>query len=201
MKRIMKKGFQRSIFKKMFALSVLMSAAILMTGCSGIAAGTLESTETERGSEALQESAASAGGAVTGGNHISGQWSDQLVVDAEVVLPKENAYSVYALTKNTFPREDLANFFGVSEAVVTAHPAWTGAYFAEMKGGGYFRTDPLGNFTYAEDEEKDEYIIYLVESAYYDAESRFFREEEMCCLFAAVSNQHRGLRSSCAAIC
>ncbi len=58
---------KKSVSKKMFALSVLMSAGILLTGCSGTAAESSESTLMESG--------------------------------AEVVLPKEQVYSVYALTK------------------------------------------------------------------------------------------------------
>ena len=71
---------------------------------------------------------------------------------------------MYALTEKAFPREVLDVFSGMSEAVVTDHPEWTGAYSAETKEGGYFSTDPLGNFTYARDEERDDYIVSLVES-------------------------------------
>ncbi|MCM1112594.1 MAG: two-component system regulatory protein YycI [Muribaculum sp.] len=147
MKRI--RNRKKSTSKKMFALSALMSAGILMTGCSGTPA------EPSKNTEAVQ------------------------VIDAEGVLPKEQAYSVYALTKKVFPREDLDVFFGLSEVAVTDHPAWTGSYFAQTKEGGYFSTDPQGNFTYAKDEERDEYVVYLVESAYYDAGSCSFREEEL----------------------
>jgi hypothetical protein len=138
---------KKSVSKKMFALSVLMSVGILLTGCSGTAAEPSESTLMESG--------------------------------AEVVLPKEQVYSVYALTKQAFPREDLDVFFGVSEAVITDHPEWVGAYSAETEEGGYFSTDPYGNFTYAKDEERDDYIVYLVESAYYNAGSCSFRKEEI----------------------
>ncbi len=102
-----------------------------------------------------------------------------LVIDADVVLPKEQVYSVYALTKQAFPREDLNAFFGVSEAAVTVHPEWVGAYSAGTEEGGYFSTDPYGNFTYAKDEERDGYIVYLVESAYYNAGSCSFQKEEI----------------------
>lgn len=102
-----------------------------------------------------------------------------LVIDADVVLPKEQVYSVYALTKQAFPREDLDAFFGVSEAAVAVHPEWVGAYSAETEEGGYFSTDPYGNFTYAKDEERDDYIVYLVESAYYNAGSCSFQKEEI----------------------
>ena len=138
---------KKSVSKKMFVLSVLMSAGILLTGCSGTAAESSESTLMESG--------------------------------AEVVLPKEQVYSVYALTKQAFPKEDLDVFFGVSEAVITDHPEWAGAYSAETEEGGYFSTDPYGNFTYAKDEERDDYIVYLVESAYYNAGSCSFRKEEI----------------------
>ena len=138
---------KNSVSRKMFALSVLMSAGILLTGCSGTAAEPSESTLMESG--------------------------------AEVVLPKEQVYSVYALPKQAFPKEDLNVFFGVSEAVIADHPEWAGAYSAETEGGGYFSTDPYGNFTYAKDEERDDYIVYLVESAYYNAGSCSFRKEEI----------------------
>lgn len=128
------------------------------------------STETMQGS---------VGGAESGTNHISEKLSDMLVIDAEVVLPKEQVYSVYALTKQAFPREDLDAFFGASEAVVTVHPEWVGAYSAKTAEGGYFSTDPYGNFTYAKDEERDDYIVYLVESAYYNAGSCSFQKEEI----------------------
>lgn len=94
-------------------------------------------------------------------------------------MPKEQVYSVYALTRKALPREDLDVFFGVSEAVVTDHPEWAGAYSAKTKEGGYFSTDPQGNFTYAQDEERDDHVVYLVESAYYNAGSRSFQEEEI----------------------
>ncbi len=102
-----------------------------------------------------------------------------LVIDADVVLPKEQVYSVYALTRQAFAREDLDVFFGGAEAVVTVHPEWVGAYSAKTEEGGYFSTDPYGNFTYAKDEERDDYIVYLVESAYYNAGSCSFRKEEI----------------------
>ena len=168
----MKKGAS----KKMFALSVLVSAGMLLTGCSGTAAEPSESTPTGSSIETIQESV---GGAESGTNHISEKLSDMLVIDADVVLPEEQVYSVYALTKQAFPREDLDVFFGVSEAVVTVHPEWVGAYSAETEEGGYFSTDPYGNFTYAKDEERDDYIVYLVESAYYNAGSCSFRKEEI----------------------
>ncbi len=170
---------KKSVSKKMFALSVLMSAGILLTGCSGTAAEPSESTPTGSGTEAMQGSVESVGGAEAGTNHISETLSDRLVIDAEVVLPKAQAYSVYALTKEAFPREDLDVFFGVSEAVITDHPEWTGAYSAKNQEGGYFSTNPYGDFTYAEDEERDSHIIYLVESAYYSAGSCSFQEEEI----------------------
>ncbi|MDE7431271.1 MAG: two-component system regulatory protein YycI [Lachnospiraceae bacterium] len=170
---------KKSISKKMFALSVLMSAGILMTGCSGTAAEPSKSTLTGSSTEAMQGSIESVGGAESGTNYISEKLSDKLVIDAEVVLPKEQVYSVYALTEKAFPREDLDVFFGVSEAVVTDHPEWTGAYSAKTKEGGYFSTDPQGNFTYAKDEERDDHIVYLVESAYYNAGSCSFQEEEI----------------------
>ena len=168
----MKKGAS----KKMFALSVLVSAGMLLTGCSGTAAEPSESTPAGSSIETIQESV---GGAESGTNHISEKPSDMLVIDADVVLPEEQVYSVYALTKQAFPREDLDVFFGVSEAVVTVHPEWVGAYSAETEEGGYFSTDPYGNFTYAKEEERDDYIVYLVESAYYNAGSCFFRKEEI----------------------
>ncbi len=167
---------KKSVSKKMFALSVLMSAGILLTGCSGTAAEPSESTAMGSSTEAMQ---GSVGGAESETNHISETLSDKLVIDAEVVLPKEQVYSVYTLTKQAFPREDLDVFFGVSEAVVTAHPEWVGAYSAKTEEGGYFSTDPYGNFTYAKDEERDDYIVYLVESAYYNAGSCSFRKEEI----------------------
>ena len=167
---------KKSVSKKMFALSVLMSAGILLTGCSGTAVEPSESTPTGSSTEAKQESV---GGAESGTNHISEKLSDMLVIDAEVVLPKEQVYGVYALTKQAFPREDLDVFFGVSEAVVTVHPEWVGAYSAKTEEGGYFSTDPYGNFTYAKDEERDDYIVYLVESAYYNAGSCSFQKKEI----------------------
>ena len=170
---------KKSISKKMFALSVLMSAGILMTSCSGTTAESSENIPTGSSTEAMQGSAWSVGGAESGTNYISDKLSDKLVIDAEVVLPKEQIYSVYALTRKAFPREDLDVFFGVSEAVVTDHPEWTGAYSAKTKEGGYFSTDPQGNFTYAKDEERDDHIVYLVESAYYNAGSCSFQEEEI----------------------
>ncbi len=170
---------KKSISKKMFALSVLMSAGILMTGCSSTIAEPSKSTPTGSSTEAMQGSVESVGGAESGTNYISEKLSDKLVIDAEVVLPKEQVYSVYALTKKAFPREDLDIFFGVSEAVVTDHPEWMGAYSAKTKEGGYFSTDPQGNFTYAKDEERDNHIIYLVESAYYNAGSCSFQKEEI----------------------
>lgn len=170
---------KESISKKMFALSVLMSVGILMTGCSGTAAEPSESTPTGSSTEAMQGSGESIGGVESGTNYISEKLSDKLVIDAEVVLPKEQVYSVYALTKKAFPREDLDVFFGTSEAVVTDHPEWIGAYSAKTKEGGYFSADPLGNFTYAKDEERDDHIVYLVESAYYNAGSWSFQEEEI----------------------
>lgn len=170
---------KKSISKKMFALSVLMSAGILMPGCSSTAAEPLKSIPTGISTEAMQGNGESVGGAESGTNYISKKLSDKLVIDAEVILPKKQVYSVYALKKKAFPREDLDVFFGVSEAVVTDHPEWTGAYSAKTKEDGYFSTDPLGNFTYAKDEERDDHIVYLVESAYYNAGSRSFREEEI----------------------
>lgn len=170
---------KKSISKKMSALSVLMSVGILMTGCSGTIAEPSENTPVGSSTEAMQGSVESVGGAESGTNYISEKLSDKLVIDAEVVLPKEQVYSVYALTRKAFPREDLDVFFGVSEAVVTDHPEWTGAYSAKTKEGGYFSTDPQGNFTYAKDEERDEHIVYLVESAYYNAGSCSFQEEEI----------------------
>ncbi|MCI8357539.1 MAG: hypothetical protein HFI51_05255, partial [Lachnospiraceae bacterium] len=92
---------KKSVSKKMFALSVLMSAGILLTGCSGTAAEPSESTATGSSTEAMQ---GSVGGAESETNHISETLSDKLVIDAEVVLPKEQVYSVYALTKQAFPR-------------------------------------------------------------------------------------------------
>uniref|UniRef100_UPI002ED3785E hypothetical protein n=1 Tax=Parablautia intestinalis TaxID=2320100 RepID=UPI002ED3785E len=159
---LMEKGdiMKKRVSKKMFALSVLMSVGILLTGCSGTKAEPSESTPIESSTEAIQ---GSVGGAESGTNHISEKLSDMLVIDAEVVLPKEQVYSVYALTKQAFPREDLDAFFGVSEAVVTDHPEWVGAYSAKTEEGGYFSTDPYGNFTYAKEEERDDYIVYLVE--------------------------------------
>ena len=135
---------KKSISKRMFALSVLMSTGILLTGCSGTAAGPSESTPAGSSTEAMQ---GSVGGVESGTNHISEKLSDKLVIDAEVVLPKDQVYSVYALTKQAFPREDLDVFFGGAEAVVTAHPEWVGAYSAKTKEGGYFSTNPYGNFT------------------------------------------------------
>ncbi len=170
---------KKSVLKKMFALSVLMSAGILLTGCSGTAAEPSESTPAGSSTEAMPGSVEGAGGAELGTSHISETLSDKLVIDAEVVLPKEQVYSVYALTKKAFPREDLDVFFGVSEAVVTDHPEWTGAYSAKTKEGGYFSTNPYGDFTYAEDEERDSHIVYLVEAAYYSAGSCSFQEEEI----------------------
>lgn len=166
---------KKSVSKKMFALSVPVSAGILLIGCSGTAAEPSESTPAEI-TEATQESA---GGAESGTNHISEKVSDMLVIDADVVLPKDQVYSVYALTKQAFPREDLDGFFGASEAVITDHPEWVGAYSAKTEEGGYFSTDPYGNFTYAKDEERDDYIVYLVESAYYNAGSCSFQKEEI----------------------
>lgn len=167
---------KKSISKKMFALSVLMSTGILLAGCSGTAAGPSESTPAGSSTEAMQ---GSVGGVESGTNHISEKLSDKLVIDAEVVLPKDQVYSVYALTKQAFPREDLDVFFGGAEAVVTAHPEWVGAYSAKTKEGGYFSTNPYGNFTYAKDEERDDHIVYLVESAYYNAGSCSFQKEEI----------------------
>ena len=167
---------KKSVSKKTFVLSVLMSAGILLTGCSGTAAEPSESTPAGSSIETIQESM---GGAESGTNHISEKPSDMLVIDADVVLPEEQVYSVYALIKQAFPREDLDVFFGVSEAVVTVHPEWVGAYSAETEEGGYFSTDPYGNFTYAKEEERDDYIVYLVESAYYNAGSCSFRKEEI----------------------
>ena len=167
---------KKSVSKKMFALSVLMSASILLTGCSGTAAEPSEGTPTKGSTEAMQRSV---GGAESGTNHISEKLSDMLVIDAEVVLLKEQVYGVYTLTKQAFPKEDLDVFFGVSEAVVTVHPEWVGAYSAKTEEGGYFSTDPYGNFTYAKDEERDDYIVYLVESAYYNAGSCSFQKEEI----------------------
>jgi hypothetical protein len=170
------------IFKKvkslsLAAFSVLMPAGILMTGCSGTAAEPSKNTPTESSTEAMRGRVESAGGAGT--DYIRETLSDKLVIDAEVVLPNEQEYSVYALSKKAFPREDLDVFFGVTEAVVTEHPEWTGAYSAKTNEGGYFGTDPQGNFTYAKDEERDNHIVYLVESAYYNAGSCSFREEEI----------------------
>lgn len=172
---------KKSVSKKVFALSVFLSAGVLLTGCSGTAVEPSESTNTsmESSTDVMQGSAQSVGGAESGTNHISEKLSDQLVIDAEVVLPKEQVYSVYALTKQAFPREDLDVFFGVSEAVVTDHPEWVGAYSAKTEEGGYFSTNPYGNFTYAKDEERDAYIVYLVESAYYNAGSYSFQKEEI----------------------
>lgn len=170
---------KKSILKKMFALSVVMSVGILMAGCSGTAAEPSKSTLEESSTEVVQESVESVGWAESGTNHISEKLSDKLVIDAEVVLPKEQAYSVYALTKKAFSGEDLDIFFGESEAVITDHPEWTGAYSAKTKEGRYFSTDPEGNFTYAKDEERDNYIVYLVESAYYNAGSCSFQKEEI----------------------
>ncbi len=167
---------KKSVSKKMFALSVLMSAGILLTGCSGTAAEPSESTPTGGSTEAMQ---GSVGWVESKTNHISEKLSDMLVIDAEVVLLKEQVYGVYTLTKQAFPKEDLDVFFGVSEAVVTVHPEWVGAYSAKTEEGGYFSTDPYGNFTYAKDEERDDYIVYLVESAYYNAGSCSFQKEEI----------------------
>ena len=135
---------KKSVSKKMFALSVLMSAGMLLTGCSGTAAEPSESTPEGSSTEAMQ---GSVGVAESGTNHISEKVSDMLVIDADVILPKEQVYSVYALTKQAFPREHLEVFFGVSQAAVTDHPEWVGAYSAETEEGGYFSTDPYGNFT------------------------------------------------------
>ncbi|MCM1184625.1 MAG: two-component system regulatory protein YycI [Roseburia sp.] len=170
---------KKSISKKMFALSVFLSAGILMTGCSDTAAEPSKSIPAESSTEVMQGSVESAEGAESGTSHIREKLSDQPVIDAEVILPEEQVYSVYVLTKKAFPREDLDVFFGVSEAVVTDHPEWTGAYSAKTKEGGYFSADPQGNFTYAKDEERDEHIVYLVETAYYNASSCSFREEEI----------------------
>lgn len=170
---------KKSISKKRLVLSVVMSAGILMAGCSSMAAESSKSTPEGSSTEVVQESDWSVGGAESGTNHISEKLSDKLVIDAEVALPKEQAYSVYVLTRKAFPREDLDIFFEVSEAVITDHPEWTGAYSAKTKEGGYFSTDPEGNFTYAKDEERDNYIVYLVESAYYNAGSCSFQKEEI----------------------
>lgn len=106
---LMERGdiMKKSVSKKMFALSVLMSTGILLTGCSGTAAGPSESTPAGSSTEAMQ---GSVGGVESGTNHISEKLSDKLVIDAEVVLPKDQVYSVYALTKQAFPREDLDVF-------------------------------------------------------------------------------------------
>ncbi len=167
---------KKSVSKRMFALSALISAGILLTGCSGTAAEPSESTPTGSSTEAMK---GSIGGPESGTNHISEKVSDMLVIDADVVLPKEQVYSVYALTRQAFAREDLDVFFGGAEAVVTVHPEWVGAYSAKTEEGGYFSTDPYGNFTYAKDEERDDYIAYLVESAYYNAGSCSFQKEEI----------------------
>ncbi len=167
---------KKSVSKRMFALSALISAGILLTGCSGTAAEPSESTPTGSSTEAMK---GSIGGPESGTNHISEKVSDMLVIDADVVLPKEQVYSVYALTRQAFAREDLDVFFGGAEAVVTVHPEWVGAYSAKTEEGGYFSTDPYGNFTYAKDEERDDYIVYLVESAYYNAGSCSFQKEEI----------------------
>ncbi len=174
---LMEKGdiMKKSVLKKMFALSGLVSVGMLLTGCSGTAEPS-ESTPTGSSTEAMQ---GSVGVAESGTNHISEKLSDMLVIDADVTLPKDQIYSVYTLTKQAFPREDLDVFFGVSQAAVTAHPEWVGAYSAETEEGGYFSTDPYGNFTYTKDEERDDYIIYLVESAYYNAGSCSFQKEEI----------------------
>ena len=174
---LMEKGdiMKKSVLKKMFALSGLVSVGMLLTGCSGTAEPS-ESTPTGSSTEVMQ---GSVGVAESGTNHISEKLSDMLVIDADVTLPKDQIYSVYTLTKQAFPREDLDVFFGVSQAAVTAHPEWVGAYSAETEEGGYFSTDPYGNFTYTKDEERDDYIIYLVESAYYNAGSCSFQKEEI----------------------
>ena len=135
---------KKSVSKKMFALSVLMSAGMLLAGCSGTAAEPSESTPEGSSTEAMQ---GSVGVAESGTNHISEKVSDMLVIDADVILPKEQVYSVYALTKQAFPREHLEVFFGVSQAAVTDHPEWVGAYSAETEEGGYFSTDPYGTTT------------------------------------------------------
>lgn len=170
---------KKSVSKKMFALSMLLSAAILPAGCSGTASEPAESTPVGSSTEAMQESALSVGGTESAAVHISEKLSDQLVIDAEVVLPKEQAYSVYALAKQAFPREDLDVFFGVSKTAVTAHPEWAGSYFATTEEGGYFSANPYGDFTYAKNEERDGHIVYLVESAYYNAGTCSFRKEEI----------------------
>ena len=77
---------KKSVSKKMFALSVLMSAGMLLTGCSGTAAEPLERTPAGSSTEAIQ---GSIGVAESGTNQISEKLSDMLVIDADVVLPKE----------------------------------------------------------------------------------------------------------------
>ena len=55
---LMEKGdiMKKSVSKKMFALSVLMSAGILLTGCSGTEAEPSESTPMGSSTEAVQGS-------------------------------------------------------------------------------------------------------------------------------------------------
>lgn len=124
---------KKSISKKRLVLSVVMSAGILMAGCSSMAAESSKSTPEGSSTEVVQESDWSVGGAESGTNHISEKLSDKLVIDAEVALPKEQAYSVYVLTRKAFPREDLDIFFEVSEAVITDHPEWTGLILQKQK--------------------------------------------------------------------
>ena len=95
---LMEKGdiMKKSVLKKMFALSGLVSVGMLLTGCSGTAEPS-ESTPTGSSTEAMQ---GSVGVAESGTNHISEKLSDMLVIDADVTLPKDQIYSVYTLTRS-----------------------------------------------------------------------------------------------------
>lgn len=162
--------------KRMGRMLFLLALSVCLCGCARGEAGHAPETQ---GETRIADVPSTDGAYEDSARHISMELDEQLTVDAEVILPEEQGYRVYALTKKAFARENLDVFFGASEADVTDHPEWTGAYSAAAKEGGSFRTDPLGNFTYARDEERDESIVYLVESAYYDAGSGSFREEEI----------------------
>ena len=119
---------KKSVSKRMFALSALISAGILLTGCSGTEAEPSESTPMGSSTEAVQ---GSVGGAESGTNHISEKLSDLLVIDAEVVLPKEQVYSVYALTMQAFAREDLDVFFWRGGSSRNGSPGMGGGIFCK----------------------------------------------------------------------
>lgn len=154
--------------KKQKILPVLLSFSLsfLSTGCSDIQSPAAESISIQKNT--VEENTV----AMTE-NHISEVITDQLVVDAEIIIPENLEYVQYELTKKAVPKEDIGVFLK-TEPIITDNPNYPGAYTAEAPDGSEFSTNE-GYFRYARDLKKDDELVAMIESAY---SAKSYKKEE-----------------------